>query len=137
MRLYAGSTRRDPVMKLTEREFRKLVEKALKRLPEEIACHLKEVTITVRACATEEQDKEIEGSDREPLLGLYEGIPLNERSVFDGSRPPDIVYLFQEPLEEMCDSLEELEEEIEITIAHELGHYIGLSEDRLAELGYA
>ena len=49
---------------------------------------------------------------------------------------PDTIYIFKGPLEEMCASLEELEEEIEITVVHEIAHFIGISEERLAELGY-
>ncbi len=47
-----------------------------------------------------------------------------------------MIYLFQEPLEEMCSTREELEEEIEITVVHEVAHYIGMTEERLEELGY-
>jgi predicted Zn-dependent protease with MMP-like domain len=49
---------------------------------------------------------------------------------------PDAIHLFQEPLQEMCADLEELEREIEITVVHEIAHYLGFDEDRLAELGY-
>jgi predicted Zn-dependent protease with MMP-like domain len=49
---------------------------------------------------------------------------------------PDTIFLFQEPLEEMCESLEDLEEQIEITVVHEIAHFFGISEERLAELGY-
>jgi predicted Zn-dependent protease with MMP-like domain len=47
-------------------------------------------------------------------------------------RSPDIVYIFQEPHEEICETTEELD----ITLAHEIGHYVGISEERLEELGY-
>jgi len=69
-------------------------------------------------------------------LGLFQGVPLIERSATTPPLYPDMIYLFQEPLEEMCDTREELEEEIEITVVHEVAHYIGMTEERLAELGY-
>ncbi|NTV32573.1 MAG: hypothetical protein HGA50_04705, partial [Deltaproteobacteria bacterium] len=47
------------------------------------------------------------------------------------------IFIFQEPLEEMCGTLEELEEEIELTVVHEIAHYFGISEERLEELGYS
>ena len=72
----------------------------------------------------------------EPLLGLFEGVSLIERSVTSPPLYPDIIYLFQEPLETMCETPEELEEEIEITVVHEIAHFIGMTEERLAELGY-
>jgi len=49
---------------------------------------------------------------------------------------PDTIFLFQEPLEELCDTIEEMERQIEKTVVHEIAHYFGISEDRLADLGY-
>jgi len=49
---------------------------------------------------------------------------------------PDTIFIFQEPLEEMCGTTEELEREIEITVVHEVAHFIGIDDERLAELGY-
>ncbi|MBU1902502.1 MAG: metallopeptidase family protein, partial [Proteobacteria bacterium] len=72
----------------------------------------------------------------EPLLGLYQGVSLMDRSVVDPPLFPDTIFLFQEPLEEMCETIEELEEEIEITVVHEIAHALGIDEERLAELGY-
>ena len=123
-------------MKLTEQEFIDLVKDALDRLPAEIASHLREVTVKVKARPTAQHLADMGYGPDEPLLGMYDGMPLPERSVFDALRYPDIVYVFQEPHEEMCDSMEELEEEVEITLAHEIGHYVGISEERLEELGY-
>jgi predicted Zn-dependent protease with MMP-like domain len=72
----------------------------------------------------------------EPLLGLFQGVALPDRSPFDPPLYPDTIFLYQEPLEQICETREMLEAEIEITLAHEVGHYLGLSEDQLAELGY-
>ena len=59
-----------------------------------------------------------------------------ERSITAPPLYPDTIFLFQGPLEEMCETVEELEEQIEITVVHEVAHYIGMDEERLAELGY-
>jgi len=72
----------------------------------------------------------------EPLLGVYTGASLAERSHFDTLQYPDAIQIFQGPLDEMCETLEELEEEIEITVVHEVAHFIGMTEEELAELGY-
>jgi predicted Zn-dependent protease with MMP-like domain len=72
----------------------------------------------------------------ETLLGLFQGTSQIERSVTSPPLFPDTIFLFQEPLEEMCETAEELEEEIEITIVHEIAHALGMSEEKLAELGY-
>lgn len=72
----------------------------------------------------------------EPLLGLYWGVPLTERTVTSPPDFPDTIFLFQAPLEDMCETIEELEEEIEITVVHEIAHAVGISEKRLEDLGY-
>jgi predicted Zn-dependent protease with MMP-like domain len=70
------------------------------------------------------------------LLGLFRGVALIERSITAPPLYPDTIFLFQGPLEEMAETVEELEEQIEITVVHEVAHYIGMDEERLAELGY-
>jgi predicted Zn-dependent protease with MMP-like domain len=59
-----------------------------------------------------------------------------ERSFFSPVDYPGTIFIFQRPLEEMCRTTEELEEEIRITVVHEIAHLIGLDEERLGELGY-
>ena len=72
----------------------------------------------------------------DPPLGLYQGASLMERSIFAPPIYPDTIFIFQEPLEQMCNTLEELEQEIEITVVHEVAHFLGIDDNRLAELGY-
>ena len=69
------------------------------------------------------------------LYGIFEGIPLTEGGPAPGELPNRIA-IFRRPLEADFDDVDELREEIRITVLHELGHYFGLDEDRLAELGY-
>jgi predicted Zn-dependent protease with MMP-like domain len=73
----------------------------------------------------------------EELLGFFSGIPLVDQSVTSPSLYSDTIFIFQEPLEEMCETVEELEQEIELTVVHEIAHYFGISEERLEELGYS
>lgn len=123
-------------IKLSEKEFDGIVKKALQRIPREIRGYLNNIVITVQKCPSKRMREEMEIALDEPLLGLFEGVPLIERSVTSPPLYPDIIYLFQEPLEAMCETLEELQEEIEITVVHEVAHYVGMTEERLAELGY-
>ncbi len=123
-------------IKLSEKEFDGIVKKALQRIPREIRGYLNNIVITVQKRPSKRMREEIELALDEPLLGLFEGVPLIERSVTSPPLYPDIIYLFQEPLEAMCETLEELQEEIEITVVHEVAHYVGMTEERLAELGY-
>ena len=123
-------------LRLTNKEFDRIVKRAIRRIPAAIRRELDNVLITVRSRPSEEMLEEMDLPPDEPLLGLYWGVPLDERSVTDPPTLPDTIYLFQEPLEEMCETMEELEEEIEITVVHEIAHAIGMSEERLEELGY-
>lgn len=124
-------------MKLTQKEFDRAVKRAIDHIPEEIRKHLKNVVITVRKRPSREMLDELGMTTDDPPLGLYQGASLMERSVFAPPLYPDTIYIFQEPLEQMCNALEELEREIEITVVHEIAHFLGIDDDRLAELGYA
>lgn len=123
-------------MKLSAKEFDKAVDRAVRRIPEEIRSHLDNVVITVRKRPTRDMLEDVGLPPEDTLLGLYQGAALTERSFFAPVEYPDTIFIFQEPLEKMCGSLEELEREIEITVVHEVAHFLGIEEDRLAELGY-
>ena len=101
------------------------VKAALDSLPPHLAAALDNVAVVV----------EDEHPDHPDLFGLYEGIPLPERGDMAGALP-DRITIFRLPLEDEFADPQELEREIRITVLHELGHYFGLDEDRLAELGY-
>ena len=105
--------------------FEDHVRAALDELPPDIAAALENVAVVV-------EDENPEDPD---LLGLYHGVPLPERGDMAGSLP-DTISIYRIPLEESFRDPVELQEEIRITVLHELGHYFGLDEDRLAELGY-
>ncbi len=123
-------------MKLGNKEFDRIVQQAIGRIPPEIRRHLDNILITVQRRPAPEMLEELGYPPDEPLLGIYWGVPLNERSIAEPPLYPDTIFIFKEPLEEMCADREELAEEIEITVVHEIAHFIGLSEERLAELGY-
>jgi len=101
------------------------VRAALDELPPNIVDALRNVAVVI-------EDENPEDPD---LLGLYHGVPLPERGDMAGSLP-DKISIYRIPLEESFPDPEELREEIRITVLHELGHYFGLDEDRIAELGY-
>jgi predicted Zn-dependent protease with MMP-like domain len=70
------------------------------------------------------------------LFGFYHGTPLPERSPMEPYSLPDLITIFQGPLEEACETEDEIREEIRRTVVHEIAHYFGFDEDRLADLGY-
>jgi len=124
-------------MRLNPKEFDRAIRRAYGRIPAEIRERMGNVVLTVRKRPTREMTEEAGYPPGEPLLGLFWGASLPEHSFF--SPPPthpDTIYIFQEPLEEMCETIEELEREIEITVVHEVAHFLGINEERLEELGY-
>ena len=123
-------------MKVSKKAFDRIVKRAIQRIPAEIRSHLDNLVITVREELPAETAREMGIEPEEGLLGLFQGVPLIERSISAPPLFPDTIFLFQGPLERMCATVEELEEEIEITVVHEVAHFIGMGEERLAELGY-
>ncbi len=105
--------------------FHEHVRRALDSLPDEIAAGLDNVAVVV-------EDEHPEDPD---LFGLYHGIPLPERAGYQGALP-DKISIYRLPLEEEFEDPDELEREIRITVLHELAHYFGFDENRIAELGY-
>jgi predicted Zn-dependent protease with MMP-like domain len=105
--------------------FEDQVRAALDELPPHIAQALENIAIVV-------EDENPEDPD---LLGLYHGVPLPERGDMAGALP-DKISIYRIPLEESFADPAELREEIRITVLHELAHYFGLDENRIAELGY-
>jgi predicted Zn-dependent protease with MMP-like domain len=123
-------------VRLSDEEFDRIVKKALRRVPAEIRRHLDNIIISVRKRPSRQMLREMDLSPGETLFGIFEGVPLIERSVTSPPLFPDTIFIFQEPLEAACETDEEIEEEIEITVVHEVAHFLGMSEERLAELGY-
>ncbi len=124
-------------MRLNSREFDKAVRRAYNRIPAEIRERMDSVALVIRKRPSPEMLEEMGYPPDEPLLGLYQGASLGEHSFFAPPQVhPDTIFIFQEPLEEMCRNLAELEWEIEITVVHEVAHFLGISEERLEELGY-
>ncbi len=123
-------------MKLNRKDFDKAVQRAIRRIPREIRRHLDNILISVQQNPPPDLLEAMGLPPDEPLLGIYQGASLLERSTFNPPLYPDTIFIFQEPLEEMCDTIEELEEQIEITVVHEVAHFLGIDEERLIELGY-
>jgi predicted Zn-dependent protease with MMP-like domain len=121
---------------VSKQRFAELVERALSDLPEPFASHLEEVPVEVRTRPTRKQLRECGLEEDDLLLGLYVGRPLTERSVEHSGTMPDVIYIFQEDVELVSDTEEQLMQEVRTTVLHELGHHFGMDEDDLDELGY-
>jgi len=115
--------------------FNKLVQQALDRIPVEFQAAMKNVAIVVEDRPGPEAAGLIDGEE-EALYGLYQGIPLPERAGEDSGTMPDVIVLYQKPLEEDFPDRKDLIREIEITVVHEIAHYFGFGEEILERYGY-
>ncbi|MFL0178604.1 MULTISPECIES: metallopeptidase family protein [unclassified Mycobacterium] len=109
------------------RRFDDLVSDALDLIPAELAAAFDNVVILVEGRNAEEPD----------LLGLYEGVALTERDSSYAGSLPDTITIYRDALLEMCESDDELVEEVRITVIHEIAHHFGIDDDRLHELGWS
>lgn len=121
---------------VSQATFERLVERALSDLPPQFAEFLEEVPLEIRPRPTRKQLKRLGLEEDELLLGLYEGIPLTERSVEHSGVRPAVIYVFKEDVELASDSEADLVEQVRVTVLHEIGHHFGMSEADLDELGY-
>jgi predicted Zn-dependent protease with MMP-like domain len=107
--------------------FEALVTDELDALPDDMVDGLDNVVFVV-------EDRPEDGSL--DLLGLYEGIALTERGQYGFGEMPDRIVLYREPLLSVCETVEELRDEIHVTLVHEIAHFYGIDDDRLHELGW-
>ena len=107
--------------------FEDLVADALDEIPDDLARLMDNLVFVV------EDDVE---PGTEPLLGLYEGIPLTERGQWYAGALPDRITVYRLPILAICDTEEDVVDEVHITVVHEIAHHFGIDDDRLHELGY-
>jgi predicted Zn-dependent protease with MMP-like domain len=118
--------------RLRRRQFERMVRKAINSLPSDIHSVMVNVEIVVE---DEPSDEQRQGDEDGPF-GLYEGIPLTERTSSYGLILPDKITIFRGPLERATTTPSELFGEVRATVIHEVAHFFGMNEWQIAELGY-
>jgi predicted Zn-dependent protease with MMP-like domain len=113
-----------PVVDVTMERFESFVAEALDAIPDEFAAQVENVAFLIE-----------EDSERGDLLGLYEGVPVTKRGTYGGAMP-DRITIYKDPICRMCRTEDEVREQVRDTVVHELGHYFGLGDARLRELGW-
>jgi predicted Zn-dependent protease with MMP-like domain len=117
------------------KRFIELIRQAVQDIPPPFAEHLQHVDIVVKRRPSADDLDEADLAPGESMYGFYRGIPLTERDGAYNLVAPDVIDIYQEPLEEDFPDDAELVEEIRITVLHELAHYFGIDDERLEELG--
>ena len=107
--------------------FDAMVGRALDDLPDDLVRLVDNVVVLVEPEAP---------ADDPDLLGLYDGLALTERPANHAGELPDRILLFRGPVLDMADTVEQLEEEVRITVVHEVAHHFGLDDARLHQLGW-
>jgi predicted Zn-dependent protease with MMP-like domain len=115
------------MLELDEEAFEALVTDELDQLPDDMVDGLDNVVFVV-------EDRPEDGSL--DLLGLYDGVALTERAQYGFGEMPDRIILYREPLLSICDTLDDLRDEIHVTLVHEIAHFYGIDDDKLHELGW-
>jgi predicted Zn-dependent protease with MMP-like domain len=118
---------------MSETDFEAAVNDALDRIPPELAKTMNNVAIFIEDDYTPQP-----GDDPDTvLLGLYEGVPLTERDAWwDAGSLPDRITIYRQPILDICETREDVIDEVTVTVVHEIAHHFGISDDRLHELGW-
>ena len=116
--------------------FENLVVEAIESIPEPLFRYMENVEILVEEWPTPTQRRSVDLADGNLLLGLYEGIPLTERTSHCGLVLPDKITIFRRPILMVAPPNDEaIRSQIRRTVLHEIAHHFGISDERLVELG--
>ncbi len=127
--------RRTSGAELEGREFRRLVREAVALLPPALLKRVENVVVVVQRRPTARERKATGVRSQGLLLGLYQGVPLPARGAYYGNVLPDKITLYQDSIEAVANGPDEIREQVRKTVLHELGHYFGIDDQRLNELG--
>ena len=121
---------------ISREEFEQLVVDAVATLPPAILDKMENVAITVQEWPTRAQLRSSRVPPGSTLFGLYQGIPLTQRTSHYGMVAPDRITIFRGPLVAYYATPEAIVEQVRKTVIHEIGHYFGMNEAQIASLGY-
>ncbi|MET8861984.1 metallopeptidase family protein [Nonomuraea sp. NPDC004580] len=113
------------MIEVSRQRFEELVAEALDTIPPDLTRAMSNVVVTV-----------VDDAPEPDLLGLYTGVPLTERGDWYSAVLPDRIEIYRNPICEICDSEQDVIDEVRITVIHEVGHHFGIDDARLHELGW-
>lgn len=121
---------------MSQKEFERQVEEAIRSIPEEFSRYLENVVFVLEEIPDEETMDSMGIEAPEDLLGLYDGAPLSERGLDSWGALPDRIFLYRAPIELYAEDFDEpVVKVIRDTILHEVGHFFGLTEEEVARMG--
>lgn len=119
---------------MRRQEFEQLVAEALDRLPRQFRKYMQNIAVVVETAPSRALLEEMDLWPDHTLLGLYQGVPLPDRGHSYSNVLPDHITIFQQPIEALYRTPEEMREAVCETVIHEVGHYFGLDDERIDEL---
>jgi len=118
---------------MTREDFTKVVAEVMDSLPREYRRRIRNVAVLVEDFPPDQKPSE-PGKHRRLRLGLFHGVPMTHKSVFQLPSGPDYIVLYQKNIEAICHNEAEVREQIRRTVIHEFGHYFGMTEEQLKDV---
>ncbi len=118
---------------MTREEFTTVVEEVLDSLPQEFRARIRNVAVLVEDSPPDQEPPE-PGRPYILRLGLFHGVPMTHKSVFQLPAGPDYVVLYQRNIEAVSPNEAALRHQIRQTVIHEFGHYFGMTEEQLKDV---
>ncbi|MFI6505677.1 metallopeptidase family protein [Nonomuraea typhae] len=113
------------VIEVPREKFEELVSEALDMIPPDLTRLMDNVVVVV-----------VDDPPEPNLLGLYTGVPLTERGGWYSAVLPDRIEIYRNPICQICETEDDVVEEVQITVVHEIAHHFGIDDARLHELGW-
>ena len=113
-------------VRMSPQRFEELVSDALDLVPPKLMAALDNVVVLVEDWHPDDPD----------VLGIYEGVALTERDSSYGGSLPDAITIYRGALLDVCDTEQDVVDEVAITVIHEIAHHFGIDDERLHELGW-
>ncbi len=117
-------------------DFDRLVVDAIHELPQHIKDHLSGVAVVVQDAPAHAIVEKLKLVSNSSLLGVFEGVPMNRRSVWHSGVMPERITIFQKNIEAHCRSEEEIKRRVKRVVRHEIAHFVGFSEEEVKKMGY-
>jgi predicted Zn-dependent protease with MMP-like domain len=120
-------------VRVSRGRIRRYVDRALDSLPAQFREAADNVMVVVENRPRPADETKKRGRSNEPLMGIYRGVPLSERAGYQ-LVTPDVIAIFRKPLLSLCRTRHEVEAEVRLTVLHEFGHFLGLTEEQVEHL---